>query len=142
MPAKVTHQLNRSRIAALLTSPSGGVAKDLYRRGKRVEARAKQLLESTPRRVDTGRLRSSINTQLVTVGGQLAVRVGSNVFYALFVHEGTGVYGPKGAPIRPKRAKFLKFQPKGAHGFVYAKLVKGMRPNHYLKNALVAAKTP
>jgi hypothetical protein len=142
VPAKITHQLNRQAVSALLTSPSGPVAKDLYRRGLRVQAKAKQELEEWPRRVDTGRLRSSVEVQLITVGGVLAVRIGSNVFYALYVHDGTGIYGPKGAPIKPKRAKVLKFQPKGAHGFVYARSVKGMIPNPFLKKALKAAKTP
>jgi len=142
VPVRVTHQLNKARIAVLLTSPSGGVAKDLFRRGKRVEARAKQLLETSPRRVDTGRLRSSVQTVLITVGGHIAVRIGSNLWYAILVHDGTGIYGPKGARIKPKRAKFLRFTPKGEHGYVYARSVAGMRPNPFLKKALPAAKNP
>lgn len=123
----------------MLSSPSGGVAKDLLRRGKKVESAAKRNLERAPRRVDTGHLRSSINTQLLSVGGKLAVRVGTNVFYAIFVHDGTGVYGPKGTPIRPVTAKRLSWKTKTGSA-VYAYSVKGMVPNPFLKNAVNAAK--
>lgn len=66
-------------------------------------------------------------------------RVGFNVFYGLFVHEGTGIYGPKGSPIVPIKSKFLRFKIK--HGrYIYAKSVKGMQPNPFLRDALSAAK--
>ncbi len=77
---------------------------------------------------------------MLLVGKFPVGRVGTNVFYALFVHEGTGIYGPKGVPITPKRAKFLRWRKKQGGGYVYAKIVKGMRPNPFLKNAISAAK--
>src|SRR5262245_40964060 len=125
---------------ALLTSPQSGVAKDLLRRGKKVETAAKKELQNAPRRVNTGLLRSSINTQLITVGGKLAVRVGTNVYYAIFVHDGTGLYGPAGHLIRPKTRQALKWLPKKGGGFAFAKYQRGMRPNHFFRNALKAAK--
>lgn len=137
--AKVTHHIDQQQLSIILRSPSGAVAKDLFRRGKNVEKMAKQNLERTPRRIDTGTLRSSIHTTLVTVGGQLAVQVGTKVFYAVYVHEGTGIYGPKGHVIRPVSAKALRWRVKGGK-FRFAKYVKGMRPNHFLKDALIAAK--
>lgn len=127
-------------LQAYLTSQHGPVAKDLFRRGKKVEAKAKRnLTNRAPQRVDTGLLRSSINTQLLTIGGKPAVRVGTNVFYAIYVHEGTGIYGPKGVPIRPQRAKMLSWKTKGGKR-VYARQVKGMRPNRFLADAMDAAK--
>lgn len=39
--------------------------------------------------VDTGRLRGSINWRIVIEGGQLVAYVGTNVSYAIYVHEGT-----------------------------------------------------
>ena len=139
MPVRGAHRLDRRALNELLSTPSGPVARDLFRRGKNVEAEAKKNLQRTPRRVDTGRLRSSINTQLFSLGGKLVVRVGTNVEYALFVHEGTGLYGPKGAYIYPKTAKFLAWKTrKGVR--VYAMKTRGMRPNPFLKDAVKAAK--
>lgn len=89
MGVRITNHLDSGAVNALLMSPSGGVARDLLRRGKHVESRAKQNLANSPRRIDTGRLRSSITTVLVRAGGNIAVQVGTNVEYARFVHDGT-----------------------------------------------------
>jgi len=144
--AKVTtfQRINLAGIRTLLTSPAGGVVKDLMRRGLRVESAAKRnisgLGNSGPRRVDTGRARASITTSLVSRGGQPAVVVGSNVEYIRYIHDGTGIYGPRRRPIRPHGHQFLRFRPKGGRRYVYAKQVKGMRPNPFLLKALPAAK--
>lgn len=115
------------------------VARDMQRRGLRVEAAAKARISGNPKRVDTGRLRSSIKAVPITRRGAPGSRIGTNVKYAIFVHDGTGIYGPRGARIKPKTARYLKFIPKGGNRFVYAKSVKGMRPNPFLLDALVAA---
>lgn len=152
MAAKVTHKFNKAVEEKILTSPVGGVAKDLLKRGVRVQSRARRNLSGTtgsgPRRVNTGLLRASITVKLVQRPVDLAVRVGTNVAYAKWVHDGTGLYGPKKSLIRPKQAKALRFRSKvyGAKkgkyaGWVFAKHVKGMKPNPFLKNALSAADT-
>ena len=127
MPAHITHRLHQGELDRLLKSPNGAVAKDLLRRGLRVESQAKRNLGGVdgPKRVDTGRLRASITTQLVTIRGWPAVRVGTNVSYAVYVHEGTGIYGPRGVPIRPVRARMLRFVPRGQTKPVYARQVRG-----------------
>ena len=145
----VTNVFNYPKLEYILHSPSGPIAKDLLKRGARVESRAKRNLSgltgSGPRRVDTGLLRNSITTQLLVLPRGLAVRVGTNVFYARYVHDGTGLYGPKHALIYPKTAKVLVFRSKiyGAKhgrfkGKVVARYVRGMRPNPFLKDALPA----
>ena len=139
MAAKVRHSLDRRALNALLSSPNGAAAKDLFRRGKKVETKAKKNLQREPRRIDTGYLRSSISTQLIIVGSKPAVRVGTNVEYAIFVHDGTGVWGPTGTPITPKQAKMLSWKSKSGKR-VYARQVQGMRPNPFLKDAMSAAK--
>lgn len=129
--------------ARLYDSPA--VGNNMFLRGLRVEARAKQNLNlNSPRRVDTGRLRAGIGTTRIRrefrgvfVRG---ARIGTRVFYGRFVHEGTGIYGPRKQLIVPKRAKALRFKPKGGTGFVYVKSVKGMKPNRFLTDALPAAK--
>ncbi len=137
-----SHRLDLTAVRALLTSPRGGVARDLLRRGLKVETQAKRNLGGVdgPKRVDTGRLRASINTQLISRDGAPAVIVGTNVFYARFVHDGTGLYGPRGRKITPKRAKVLRWHSKKTGRYAYAKSVRGMQRNRFLKNALQAAR--
>lgn len=76
--------------------------------------------------------------------------------YAVFVHEGTGKYGPKKKLIYPKKKKVLAFmknpflpRPTTPEGWkmarikglvVFAKFSKGMKPNRFLKKALKDAK--
>jgi murein DD-endopeptidase MepM/ murein hydrolase activator NlpD len=67
------------------------------------------------------------------------VLVGTNVSYAGYQHEGTGIYGPRGTPIVPVKSKYLRFKPKGSTQFVYAKEVRGSMPTFFLKRALPAA---
>lgn len=142
MTAHLSHRIDDRAVQALLTSPQGGVIKDLLRRGLKVESKAKLNLQTEPRRVNTGRLRGNIRTTLVSFSGKPAVRVGTSVYYALYVHDGTGLYGPKHALIYPKRRKVMRWKAgygkKG--GYAYARHTKGMRPNPFLRNALKAAK--
>ena len=75
-------------LAELLAGPSGPVARDLLRRGVRIESQAK--INATGReygdgsrgpRVRTGRLRTSIAHELGRDSQGLFVDVGTNVFY-------------------------------------------------------------
>jgi hypothetical protein len=143
------HVYDPTVLQAMFHSPQGAVAKDLMKRGARVESRAKRNVSgiggSGPKRVDTGHLRSSINHKLVSRAEGLSVRIGTNVYYALFVHNGTGLYGPKHMLIRPKRAKALVWrsqlhgQKSGRfRGYVVVKSTKGMKPNPFLAAALPA----
>src|SRR6185369_1835637 len=138
MTARLEHKLDLNAIKAIYASPQGAAVKDLFKRGLRVESAAKKNLQEFPQRVDTGRLRSDIHTELIAVQGKYTVRVGTNVYYALFVHDGTGIYAPRHQLIRPKSKKVMRW--KGNDGFVYAKYTRGMIPNPFLKNALPAAK--
>lgn len=101
--------------------------------------------------VDEGRLRSSISHTVTMRPNGVDIRVGSPLEYARYVHEGTGIYGPKRKKIVPISAKALKFgtpkmigplpagmktPAKGKRGFVFAKSVKGSPPNPFLTDAL------
>ena len=152
MASSVKHKLDLSVLQYMFNNPNGAVAKDLMKRCARVESRAKRNVSgiggSGPKRVDTGHLRGSIKHQLVFRPEGLSVRVGTNVYYARFVHDGTGIYGPKRMVIKPKRAKALvwrsqKYGQKSGkfRGFVVVKSVKGMRPNPFLAAALPAFKS-
>jgi phage gpG-like protein len=95
MAAGVSVKLYPDKLAAVLHGRGGGIARDLSRRGVRVESRAKQLCpvgtpESTGKKgYRGGRLRQSITWELGVDAEGLFVDVGTNVEYALFVHDGT-----------------------------------------------------
>lgn len=141
MSARVYTVFNTAQVDYILKSPSGAVAKDLIKRGIRVQTRARRNLGGTtgsgPKRVDSGLLRSSIATQLGANAGGLAMRVGSNLYYSRWVHDGTGLFGPRHARIYPKKAKFMHWKSKGGKD-VFRRSTAGMRPNPYLKAALPA----
>jgi phage gpG-like protein len=124
--------------------------------GVQAEGYAKEELNTTdPRRVDTGLLRNSITHQ---VRDNCSVLIGTNVFYALYVHEGTGIYGnnPKNAGgktwwvyvkgsakgrtsgdgkryTRKEAARVMMYlRDKGLDAW----MTEGMRPNRFLVNAM------
>lgn len=137
------HRLDHNQLRQLLEAGDGGVARDMLRRGKRVEARAKRLAP-----VSSGRLRASITTEFIRTGtgtrfvqsGNLpTARVGTNVHYAPYLIRGTGIYGPAKRRITPQTARALRFRWNGR--WVFARSVKGIPSNNFLKKALAAAKT-
>lgn len=140
MVAKVSTSVgvNRSGIDAAMRA-AGQQWGD--RVGRRVVTAAK---ERCP--VDEGRLKTSIEYTTKVTNERVTVTVGSPLPYAVYVHEGTGVHGPKGVPIVPKTRQFMKFRydgkaavgttPVEKRGWVFAKSVQGQKPNPFLVNAL------
>lgn len=141
MPSHV--DVHHARMRAALSTDAGRWANSV---GRQVVNRAKARCP-----VDEGRLRSSISHTVRMGPSSVSFRVGSPLEYARYVHEGTGIYGPKKKRIVPVSAKALKFQtpkmigplpagvkhaPKGKRGFVFAKSVKGSPPNPFLTDAL------
>jgi hypothetical protein len=116
---------NDAELRRILSSPAGAVAVDLARRAIRVESRAKQLCP-----VDTGRLRSSITWRIIYSGGALDALVGTNVEYAIFVHEGTRPHVIRGNP--------WLYWPGAAHP-VRQVNHPGTRAHRFLVDALPAA---
>ncbi len=82
-------------------------------------------------RIDTGKLRQSLVSRRI-YGGRPGVwyEVGSELFYAILQHK--GVEGP----IYPRRAKVLRFQPKGSSTFVFRPRTSGFEGVPYLTDAL------
>lgn len=83
----------------------------------------------------TGTLRRSIHSEVSSLGG-LSGKVIQDTGvakYGYWVHDGTGIYGPKGEPIVPKTKKVLAW--RGSNGMVFARSVKGMKPRPYMKKA-------
>lgn len=131
MAVHVSTHVLEANIRKMFADPKGQPARGMLKMAKRVERKAKRLV-----RVDKGRLRASITSHVIIRGGVPVGRIGTNVKYALFVHNGTGIYGPKRRPITPKNGKVLAWKGKGPKGIVFARSVKGMRPNPFLKDAL------
>lgn len=145
--ARVSFRLDRAGINAVLSGPDGAAAHAVLRSGQRVLNRARQLCP-----VDEGRLRASLTLELRSEGGVPVARIGSNLPYALFVHEGTGIYAGRGV-IRPRTASVLRWPVKNNSGagrrryaggrtsrYAYAKFVRGVKGRPFLRNALPAGR--
>lgn len=141
MSVTIRHKLNTAKVHAMLASPNGGLAKNMLKRALKVQTKARQNLSRPPQRVDTGHLRASIQIEPFIWQSYPAFRIGTNVKYARFVHDGTGLFGPEHHYIVPRHGKFLVFTPKGELVAVFTKRVRGMEPNPFLKDALSAAKS-
>ncbi len=60
------------------------------------------------------------------------------VKHAMWVHDGTGIYGPKRTPIRPRRAKLLVFRPYRLIGPVKSGK-RGLIPKKYGRRTVAVA---
>lgn len=126
----IKHKMNRSYVKAALTH-SPGVRRAMLLRGVAVQTAAKQRLNEAPRRIDTGRLRNSIQLQEVPKRGVISVRVGTNVDYALVIHNGSRPH-----IILPRNASVLSWV--GPTGRVFATRVNhpGFPANPFLRDGL------
>lgn len=120
--------LDQAKLRKALTGSSGDVTRLVARTTRNVLNAAKI---GAP--VDTGLLRMKHRSSGPVVSGlSVAQEVVADTDYALYVHEGHGV-------IRPVKAKFLRFEVKGAGGgkeVVFAKSTRAQPPRPWLKNAL------
>lgn len=145
-----TFRVNQAAVDALLRSRSGPVV-------QHVEAIVQAVRSEAVRNVkrDTGALAAS-HQATVNVYGRLVVgRVGTTLHYARYLHEGTGIYGPKQRPIYPVSAKVLRFKPgrmigplppgksgtspEDRGGWIFARSVRGVPPHPWLVEAFERA---
>lgn len=84
-----------------------------------------------------GTLRASIQTEPAVPAGTTKVtgRVVALARHAVWVHEGTGIYGPRHDEIEPRTDEMLRFFVPGT-GIVYARQVRGVRPTKFLTRAM------
>jgi len=102
--------------------------------GKRIASRATR---QAPR--FTGRLANSISAGRVQRKGlKASVKVSTKTGYGLYPEVGTGIYGPTGRVIRPKKAPFLVFQPRGLDHIIRVRSVKGQPGQHYMRQSLIS----
>lgn len=81
----------------------------------------------------TSNLVNSITSSSRGQGFDTEGTVKATAHYALFVEQGTGVFGPKGKPIFPKNAKALRWMAGGKA--MFAKSILGMPARPFLKPA-------
>lgn len=134
--AFVTVNIDASKVASVGRELVG---RDLLRRGNAIKNAAQQ---KAP--VNKGPLRASITVgELQEEASGLSLRVGATASYALYVHEGTGLWG-RGL-IRPRSASVLRWPAgkgySGSHGYVFSKYSKGSPPNHFLTDSISAGAT-
>lgn len=139
--ARVT--LNAAQLREIRTGRSGPVFAEISKQTRKVQTRAKRNVK-----FDEGHLRNSVDKSVGVFGSRVIGRVGTGVIYGLYLHEGTGIYGPTGAPIRPVHRQFLRFEVKsgtsavGSRPVVFARSVKGVRGDKWLVRALSVVPYP
>lgn len=146
-----TFRINQAVVDELLRGRSGPVVRHVTDICDAVRAEAARNV-----RRDTGALAASLESTVNVYSGRLVVgRVGSSLHYARYMHEGTGIYGPRHAPIYPLWTKALRFKPgrmigplpagkRGSSpekrgGWVFARSVKGVPPHPFLVEAFERA---
>lgn len=87
--------------------------------------------------VDSGELRARLRADRSTVDASVRFKAPTEADapYPLFQEVGTGIYGPLGRYITPKRARMLSWVDK-AGDRVFARRVRGVRPVQYFKRGL------
>lgn len=149
--ASIHHNLDPAAFIALLKGSNGAA-------NRKVQTDTNKVLNLARRNcpVDKGPLRASLTGEISAVGDVLIGRVGSNLSYAIHVHEGTGIYAGRGR-IYPKNGRFLAWKTKvryaaataggtrvtGTAGrkrtggdWVFAKSIAGMKGRPFLTDAL------
>ena len=103
------------------------IEKALTEAAEFVQGEAGDELQNSPARVRWGRLKNSISFRIVRdEKGDMCAIVGTDVKYAVYVHEGTGIYHPNG--------RRTKWRYKSEYdGKWYT--TRGMKANRFLKNA-------
>lgn len=104
--------------------------------GATAKARAQQIIgEEVKDR--SGKLKASVGFVVHAVGDIAYLEFYNDAgTYALYQHEGTGIYGPKGTPIRPQRARVLTWIDPDSGRRVYAKEVKGTPAIKFLERGI------
>lgn len=148
MSASTSISISPQEMQRLLGGPKGAVWADIQMRGNRVLRQARRIAP-----VDQGALRSSITLEMRSVQGVPVAIVGSSLKYALYVHEGTGLYSKRSPGyIRPVRASVMRWPQKNnsgrgirryvggrTKGYSYAMKTRGFPGRPFLRDALPAA---
>lgn len=128
-----TLKLDPGAVRQVIASPGGPVWEAVTRAAAATRERAKVDLIANGL-VDKGRLVQSIESIVELRGEEVTGRVGTDVGYARYVHDGTD------SPIVPRVKRALAFVPKGGARMVVVSQVRGTKEtgrfSPFLKNAL------
>ncbi len=131
-PIQITvRSVNLNRAA--LMAPSSPIYRGFQKAAGKTRDRAKIGLTQAGR-IDTGRARNSIEYEISVAGPIIRATVGSKLEYFKYLHDGTANNGT--GFIYPRRATRLRFKPRGASGFVYAKRVRGIKGTPVIADAI------
>lgn len=86
---RVRTQLNVGYIRTRIAQPNGPLEHYLEVRAIAVQSAAKQRIRESPQRIDTGNLINSIQIRIYHRNGKPIARIGTDVEYSIYVHEGT-----------------------------------------------------
>lgn len=128
------------RLRVSLMAEDGVVRSEVQRRARRVKDRAQNLLAQRSSH-PSGELGGSIRYTTAEALGpdSVVAQVGSDLYYAAWVEEGTGVFGPLHSEIRARGGDVLVFQSETLGRKIVTPSVRGQPGKHYLRDALEAA---
>jgi hypothetical protein len=137
--ARVHVTINTGNMLWFLTSPAGPIVRTVttYTRRTLNAGRA-----GAP--VDTGLGRAAMNSSVSVAAGKVIGRVFLPT-HLWFQALGTGIYGPRGTPIRPKHGPFLVWEARnggdkpGGRNLIFAREVRGVPRNDWMIDALRAS---
>jgi len=130
----VVVRMSRTAVQDMVTDPASPAMRDLLRRGNAVRNAALDNIRSMGigTKVGTGQLAGSLVVEAIMVDGQPAIRIGSRLPYAIYVHEGHGV-------ILPRNGRFLAWPNPRGPGYIFARRVGPYPAKPFLREALQAA---
>jgi hypothetical protein len=145
VPFTVRVDLHHAQIRNFLYSPAGPVVRGVRRWSREVRDVA---ITNAPK--DTGQLAGSGSVEMNTHPGFVVGVITFRARHAIWVHEGTGIYGPRGRPIRRRGGGYMKFPNRRgglgrggrARSFIYARTVRGQPGQPFLVFALYLVMLP
>lgn len=132
-----TIELDEKDLRALPGKLAASAERAVKKVGTLVEAKAvrKAPIWHGPGKKKGGNLKNSGTTEFSGSGFDTQAKVKFTAPYAIFVHDGTGIYGPKAMPFtREARNKKALFWP-GAQPPVKKVTIRGMKARPFLKQA-------
>jgi hypothetical protein len=131
MAVTVHVDMHRAEIYRFLYAPGGPVVRGVKQWTQEVRALA---VARAPKH--TGHLAGSSSVEMNTHPGFVVGVVAFGARHALWVHEGTGIFGHRGRPIRARSGGLMRIPAGRGYRTTYTRVVRGQRPQPFLVSAL------